>query len=190
MAFVFAMVAAAGIVTADTEYVTVAAGGTEAQNLGSLVEGDSMTISWTSLQAVSAVITGPSGYSESYSSSTYGWDLIEIPHDGAYTITFTNAGATSAEVTLTWDVIPFSAGGLFDDLLTIMLIILVIVIVVIVLIVVLVVVVGGKKKKQAAMAAGAPPGLVTPTTPGMCPVCGTQTDTNAQFCAKCGARFR
>jgi hypothetical protein len=185
---VFALAAVAGLAAADTESITVAAGATVPQNLGSMSEGDLLTISWTSTDSVSAVISGPSGYSEDYSASIYGVDLIDVPHDGAYSIAFTNPGSSSATVTLTWDVAPFSPGGFFDDLVTLVLIIAIIIIVIIVVIVVLVVVVGGKKKKQAAMAAT--PQIVVPTTPGMCPVCGTQTDTNAQFCAKCGARFR
>lgn len=189
LAAVFALVAVAGMAAADSESITVPAAGSQAQNLGSMAEGDLLSLSWSSTTSVSAVLTGPSGYSKSYSSTTVGWDLFDVPHDGAYTLTFTNSGASAATVTLTWDVTPFSPGGFLDDLVTLVLIIAVVVIVIIVVIVVLVVVVGGKKKKQAAMA-GAPAGIVTPTTPGMCPVCGTQTDTNAQFCQKCGARFR
>jgi hypothetical protein len=185
----FAVAAVASVVTADTESVTVPASGTQAQNLGDMSKDDLLSISWTSDHSVSAVLTGPSGYSKTYSSSIFGYDLLNVPHDGAYVLTFTNPGSSSATVTLTWEVTPFNPVHTATDILTWIAIIAVIIIVVIVVIVVLVVVMGGKKKK-AEMAAAAPQGIVTPTTPGMCPICGAQTDTNALFCAKCGARFR
>jgi hypothetical protein len=186
---VFAMAAVAGIAAADSETLTVPVGSPVPQNLGSMNEGDLLSISWSTSGTVSAVITGPSGYSRSYSSSDFPVDLIDVPHDGAYTIAFTNEGSSSTTVVLTWDVSPISPGGILDDLVTLFIIVAVVVIVIIVVVVVLVFMLG-KKKKQAAPLAGAPQGIVMPTTPGVCPVCGAQTDTNAQFCAKCGARYR
>ena len=187
----FAMAAVAGIASAETQTITVAAGGTNTVNLGGLSEGDGVFLTWTtsSTTPVSAVLTGPQGFTDSFGSSYVGFETIDIPHDGAYLLTFSNAGSSSASVTVDWTVTPFSPGGFFDDLVTIVLIIAIVIVVVIVLIVVLVLM-SGKKKKQQSMAAAAPQGIVTPTTPGMCPVCGSQTDTNAPFCAKCGAKFR
>lgn len=189
---VFALAAVAGMAAADSETVTVPAAGSQAQALGSMTEGDLLSLSWSSgTTSVSAVLSGPSGYTKTYSASIFGVDLITVPHDGAYTLTFSNAGSSAVTVDLEWTVTPFNPVHEATNIITWLAIIAVIIIVVIIVIVVLLVVVmGGKKKKQAAMAAGAPPGIVMPTTPGVCPVCGTQTDTNAQFCAKCGARFR
>ena len=182
----FALVFVAGLAAADFETVTVNPNSSEAVNLGSMNEDDLLTISWTSNTAVSAIMTGPSGYSESYSSSSYGYDIITVPHDGAYTLTFTNpSSSTTASVDVTFDVVPFNPIETAHDIMWWIMIIGVIIVVIIIVIVVLVVVLGTKKKAAAAQ-----PTFVAPMTPGMCPVCGAQTDTNALFCAKCGAKFR
>lgn len=160
-------------------------------DIGTLHDGDGLFLTWSTsvLTPVSAELTGPEGYSETFTSTYTGFETVDITHDGNYVLTFHNSGSSSASVTVDYTVTPFSPGGFFSDLLTLVIIIAVVIIVIIVVIVVLVVVLGGKKK-QAAMAANAPPMIVTPSTPGVCPVCGAQTDTNAPFCAKCGTRFR
>ena len=188
---VFALAAVAGLAAAPTQNVTVPAGGNLNVNLGSYANGDDLLITWSTstLMEVSGVLNGPAGYSESISASWLVSEDFVLPDDGVYTLTLTNAGSTAASVSLTWEIVPFSPGGFFDDLVTLVIVIAVVIIVIIVVIVVLVFVLG-KKKKQQAMVATSPPGIITPTTPGMCPVCGAQTDTNAQFCAKCGARYR
>jgi len=188
---VFALVAVAGLAAAPTENLTVPAGGNQTVNLGNYQDGDDLWITWSTstLMEVSGVLNGPAGYSESISASWLVSEDFELPQNGAYSLTLSNAGSTDASVSLTWEATPFSPGGFFDDLVTLVIVIAVVIIVIIVVIVVLVFVLG-KKKKQQAMVATSPPGIITPTTPGMCPVCGAQTDTNAQFCAKCGARYR
>ena len=182
-----ALVFVAGLAAADSESVTVNPSASRPINLGGMNDGDLLTLSWTSNTAVSAVLAGPSGYSKTYSSSSIGYDIITVPHDGAYTLTFTNpSSSTTASVELIYNVTPFNPIDTAHDIMTWIMIIGAIVIVAVVVIVVLVVVMGSKKKQ----AAGAPPAVVTPTTPGMCPVCGAQTDTGAPFCAKYGAKFR
>ena len=189
LAALLALVFVAGLAAADSENVTVSPSASQAVNLGSMNEDDLLTLSWSSNTAVSAVLTGPSGYSESYSSSSFGYDLINVPHDGAYTLTFTNPSSSiTASVDLTFNVAPFNPIDTAHDIMTWIMIIGVIIVVIIVVIVVLVLVLG--RKKTQTTTAGAPSGIVTPTTPGMCPTCGAQTDTNAPFCAKCGAKFR
>lgn len=185
---VFALASVAGFASADTQELTVPAAGNLPVNLGEMAEGDLLTIDWTSSTSVSAILQGPSGYTKTYSTTTFGFDIITVPHDGSYILTFSNPSSTSATVTLNWDVSAINPVHEATNILTWLLIIAVIIIVAIVVIVVLVVVMGSKKKQQAAVAAQ--PAVVTPTTPGMCPICGAQTDTNAPFCAKCGAKFR
>lgn len=182
-----ALVLVAGLAAADSETVTVSPSSSQSVNLGVMNEDDLLTLSWTSNTAVSGVLSGPSGWSETYSSSSFGYDLVTIPRDGAYTLTFTNpSSTTAASVDVTFNVSPFNPIDTADDIVTWVLIIGVIVVVIIVVIVVLVVVLGSRNKQAAAAA----PVISTPMAPGMCPVCGAQTDTNAPFCAKCGARFR
>ncbi len=188
---VLTLVAFAGIAAAPSQTVTVAGGGSQTVNMGTYTEGDGLLITWSTQSLstqVSGVVNGPSGFTRSISANWLVEQDFEVPHTGDYTLTLSNAGSTDATVQLTYEMTPFSPQGFFDNLLTLVIIILVVVVVIIIVIVVLVVVVGGKKKQQAAMAAG-PQGIVVPSTPGVCPVCGSQTDTNAQFCAKCGARF-
>jgi len=189
---VFAFVALAGSVAAATGSISVAAGGSTPVSLGTLTKDDWLTVQWTSNVAVSATLSGPDGVVETFSAATSGgWDhpLITVPDTGTYTLTFENSGSVAASVTYTTTVTPWNPVDEATDFLTWLMIIAVIIIVVIIAIVVLVVVLGAKKKKAAAMG-GAPLGIVMPTTPGICPVCGAQTDTNAPFCAKCGAKFR
>ncbi len=183
---VLAMVMAAGVASALTvKTITVQANAEKAQNLGSYDTSDILTFSWSSSEAISAVLTGPGGFSEPYAASIAGGDTIIVSEQGSYTLTLTNANSVPATVTLTYTSSGTEVGNIVNTVILIGVIIIVIVIVVVVLVVVL----GMRKKKQTATAAGAPPNIVTPTTPGVCPVCGAQTDTNAQFCAKCGARF-
>ncbi len=184
---VLAVVLIAGAAAALTiKTVSVPAGGDRVQNLGNYDSGDILTFSWSCTNAVpvSGTLTGPNGFSESYQATIAGGNTILVSDSGEYILTLHNAEATSSSVQLTYT----SPGTEIGNILTTIVIIAVIIIVVIIIIVV-VVFMAGRKKKQVAMPPGAPAGIVTPTTPGVCPVCGSQTDTNAQFCAKCGARF-